>query len=233
MADPCVFRRTNGDVPSGESVKVIPMSEETQEQETRPVNGKSMYYYIGKAWDTPEKSYVKALNYERRIQWRKEENFLRIERPTRLDRARALGYKAKQGYVVVRARVRKGSFQKRAIVTGRRAKRKGINQITVGKSLQRMAEERTAKRYPNLEVLNSYWVGADGQQAWYEVILVDPAHPVIKADPKINWICDPDHKNRVYRGKTSAGQKGRGMRHTGKGAEKARPSVRANQRRIK
>ena len=102
----------------------------------------------------------------------KEENFCRIERPTRLDRARALGYKAKQGYVVVRARVRKGSFQKRAIVTGRRAKRKGINQITVGKSLQRMAEERTAKRYPNLEVLNSYWVGADGQQEWYEVILV-------------------------------------------------------------
>ena len=105
----------------GESVKVIQMSEETQE--TRPVNGKSMYSYI-----------ADACNYERRIQWRKEENFLRIERPTRLDRARALGYKAKQGYVVVRARVRKGSFQKRAIVTGRRAKRKGINQITVGKS---------------------------------------------------------------------------------------------------
>ncbi|MBR3409458.1 MAG: 50S ribosomal protein L15e, partial [Candidatus Methanomethylophilaceae archaeon] len=163
----------------------------------------------------------------------KEENFLRIERPTRLDRARALGYKAKQGYIVVRARVRKGSFQKRAIVTGRRAKRKGINQITVGKSLQRMAEERTAKRYPNLEVLNSYWVGADGQQEWYEVILVDPAHPVIKSDKKINWICNSEHKNRVYRGKTSAGQKGRGMRHTGKGAEKARPSVRANGRRIK
>ena len=179
------------------------MSEETQE--TRPVNGKSMYSYIADAWNVPSKSYVKDLNYERRIQWRKEENFCRIERPTRLDRARALGYKAKQGYVVVRARVRKGSFH----------------------------EERTAKRYPNLEVLNSYWVGADGQQEWYEVILVDPAHPVIKADPKINWICDETHKNRVYRGKTSAGQKGRGMRHTGKGAEKARPSVRANQRRIK
>ena len=162
-----------------------------------------------------------------------EENFIRVDKPTRLDRARALGYKAKQGYVIVRARVRKGSFRKRAIVTGRRAKRKGINQITVGKSLQRMAEERTAKRYPNLEVLNSYWVGADGQQEWYEVILVDPAHPVIKSDKKINWICYSEHKNRVYRGKTSAGQKGRGMRHTGKGAEKARPSVRANNRRIK
>ena len=96
-----------------------------------------------------------------------------------------------------------------------------------------MAEERTAKRYPNLEVLNSYWVGADGQHEWYEVILVDPAHPVIKSDKKINWICDKTQTNRVFRGKTSAGQKGRGMRHTGKGAEKARPSVRANGRRVK
>ena len=123
-ARPCApIRGANGNVPQGESVKVIQMSEETQE--TRPVNGKSMYSYIADAWNVPSKSYVKELNYERRIQWRKEENFCRIERPTRLDRARALGYKAKQGYVVVRARVRKGSFQKRAIVTGRRAKRKG------------------------------------------------------------------------------------------------------------
>jgi large subunit ribosomal protein L15e len=207
------------------------MSEQPQEQ--RPVNGKSMYSYIRDAWKNPYKGYVKELNYERRIVWRKEENFLRIEKPTRLDRARALGFKAKQGYVVVRARVRKGSFQKRQIKKGRRAKRRGINQITVGKSLQRMAEERTAKRYPNLEVLNSYWVGADGQQEWYEVILVDPAHPVIKADPKINWICNKVHTNRVYRGLTSAGHAGRGMRNKGNGAEKVRPSVNANKGRTK
>lgn len=202
-------------------------------QDVRPVNGKSMYSYIGDAWKNPSKTYLKELNHERRIQWRREENFLRIEKPTRLDRARSLGYKAKQGYVVVRAKVRKGSFQKRAITAGRRPKRKGINKITTGKSLQRMAEERTAKRYPNLEVLNSYWVGADGQQEWYEIILVDPAHPVIKADPKINWICDNKNKNRVYRGLTSAGVAGRGLRNKGKGAEKIRPSIKANGRRGK
>ena len=38
------------------------MSEETQE--TRPVNGKSMYSYIADAWNVPSKSYVKELNYE-------------------------------------------------------------------------------------------------------------------------------------------------------------------------
>lgn len=202
-------------------------------QDARPVNGKSMYSYIGDAWKVPSKSYLKELNHERKIQWRREENFIRIERPTRLDRARSLGYKAKQGYVVVRARVRKGSFRKHSINAGRRAKRMGINKITTGKSLQRMAEERTAKRFPNLEVLNSYWVGADGQQEWYEVILVDPAHPVIKADPKINWICSNKQTNRVYRGLTSAGKDGRGLRKKGKGAEKIRPSINANDRKGK
>ena len=208
------------------------MSEETT-QEVRSVKGKSMYSYIADAWKNPSESYLKELNKERRIAWRREENFVRIDKPTRLDKARNVGYKAKQGYVLVRGRVRKGSFGKRKIKAGRRAKRKGILAITVGKSLQRMAEERAQKRFPNLEVLNSYWVGANGQYEWYEIILVDPAHPVIQADPKINWICYNTQKGRVYRGKTSAGQKGRGMRVKGKGAEKVRPSIRANGRRAK
>ena len=208
------------------------MSEETT-QEVRSVKGKSMYSYIADAWKNPSESYLKELNKERRIAWRREENFVRIDKPTRLDKARNVGYKAKQGYVLVRGRVRKGSFGKRKIKAGRRAKRKGILQITVGKSMQRIAEERAQKRFPNLEVLNSYWVGADGQYEWYEIILVDPAHPVIQADPKINWICYNTQKGRVYRGRTSAGQKGRGMRVKGKGAEKVRPSIRANGRRAK
>ena len=208
------------------------MSEETT-QEVRSVKGKSMYSYIADAWKNPSESYLKELNKERRIAWRREENFVRIDKPTRLDKARNVGYKAKQGYVLVRGRVRKGSFGKRKIKAGRRAKRKGLLQITVGKSMQRIAEERAQKRCPNLEVLNSYWVGANGQYEWYEIILVDPAHPVIQADPKINWICYNTQKGRVYRGKTSAGQKGRGMRVKGKGAEKVRPSIRANGRRAK
>ena len=208
------------------------MSEET-EQQIKTVSGKSMYSYIADAWKNPSNSYLKELNKERRVAWRREENFCRIEKPTRLDKARNVGYKAKQGYVLVRGRVRKGSFGKRKIKAGRRAKRKGILQITVGKSMQRIAEERAQKRYPNLEVLNSYWVGADGQHEWYEIILVDPSHPVIQADPKINGICYNTQKGRVDRGKTAAGQRGRGMSTTGKGAEKVRPSVRANGRRAK
>ena len=51
---------------------------------------------------------------------------------------------------------------------------------------------------------------------------------MIKSDRKINWICDSTHKGRVFRGLTSAGRKSRGLRNKGKGAEKIRPSIRAN-----
>lgn len=199
---------------------------ENQPEETkRPVSGKSMYKYIAEAWNRPDDSYVDDLMFERLMAWRREENFCRIERPTRLDRARALGYKAKQGIVVVRGHVRKGSLQRRKMRwKGRRAKRKGINKLTMGKNIQWICEERAAKKYTNLEVLNSYWVGEDGKKIWFEVIMVDKHHPVIMADKQLNWMCSNKHKGRVYRGLTSAGHKARGLRWKGKGAEKMRPS---------
>ena len=189
---------------------------------------KSIYGHLEDQWKKPDTSF-KSPQQQRLIQWRKEENFIRVEKPLRIDRARSLGYKAKPGYTVVRAHVRRGGLRKHKIKGGRKPSRKGIKKITTAKSNQRIAEERTAKRYPNMEVLNSYWVGQDGKNHYYEVILVDPVHPAIMRDPKINWITDTSNKRRVQRGKTSAGQKGRGLRHKGKGAEKIRPSIRAKQ----
>ncbi len=188
---------------------------------------KSMYKYIGELWKKPGKGDMADLKRERLFQWRREKSVQKIERPTRLDRARALGYKAKQGIVVVRSRVRRGGLRKHRIKGGRRHKRKGITKITMGKSLQRIAEERTGKKYPNMEVLNSYWVGADGKAKYFEVILVDPHHPVIKSDKNLKWLTSSKHKGRATRGLTSAGKRGRGLRHKGKGAEKLRPSIRA------
>ncbi|KAA0006200.1 MAG: 50S ribosomal protein L15e, partial [Thermoplasmata archaeon] len=57
---------------------------------------KSIYNYIADQWKKPDTSY-NSPQQQRLIQWRKEENFLRIDRPTRIDRARSLGYKAKPG----------------------------------------------------------------------------------------------------------------------------------------
>ena len=39
----------------------------------------------------------------------------------------------------------------------RKPSKAGIKKITMAKSIQRIAEERVSRRYPNLEVLNSYW----------------------------------------------------------------------------
>ena len=174
------------------------------------------YKYIAKAWKKPNESFVKELMWHRAITWRKEDAITRIERPTRLDRARNLGYKAKQGIVLARVRVRRSGFRKTRPTGGRRQKRLGVNKIKLSKNMRLIAEERAARKFPNLEVLNSYWVWEDGRFKWYEIIMVDPAilpdHPIA------------DQTGRAFRGITSAGREVRGLRNRGLGAEKVRPS---------
>jgi large subunit ribosomal protein L15e len=184
------------------------------------------YKYIAEEWAKPEKSFVEELMRQRLIEWRKQNTVTRIERPTRLDRARKLGYKAKQGFVMARTKVRRGNMRKLRPRSGRRPKRMGVKKFKPAKSLRLIAEERTARKFPNLEVLNSYWVGEDGRSKWFEVILVDPNSPSITSDKDINWITEPQHKRRVFRSLTSAGKNIRGLRLKGKGAEKVRPSKR-------
>ena len=194
---------------------------------------KSFYTYIRDAWKDPDDGKLAELQWQRKQDWREEGALERIERPTRLDRARSLGYKAKQGIVVVRASIRKGGARKQRFVAGRRSKRQGVTRITRRKNLQRVAEERTTRVYPNLRVLNSYSVGQDGSQKWFEVILVDPEHPAIQNDDDLNWICDDSQRGRTFRGKTSAGQRNRGLNHRGKGTEHVRPSVSSGKQRGK
>ncbi len=195
----------------------------------------SLYSNLGDQWKKPraKDSVVKGLMFNRLIEWRRQPTITRIENPTRLDRARSLGYKAKQGYVVVRAKVRRGTLHKIRPKNGHAPTKMGVNKITPGKNLRWIAEERAQKRYPNLRVLNSYWLAQDGHHKYFEVILVDPSHPVIQSDPAINWICLKTHKGRVQRGLTGAGTKARGLRNKGIGAEKVRPSLNAHDRRGK
>src|SRR5271157_5600076 len=182
------------------------------------------YKYIAQEWADREESFVKELNRQRMVQWRKQPVTLRIEHPTRLDKARKLGYKAKQGFVVARTRVRRGGLRKLRPRSGRRPKRMGVAKFKAGKSIRLIAEERTAKKFPNLEVLNSYWVGEDGKHKWFEIILVDPKCPSIKSDKDTNWITENQHTSRVFRSMTSAGKNVTGLRHRGIGSEKMRPS---------
>ena len=59
---------------------------------------------------------------ERVVKWRKQNAITRIEKPSRLQRARRLGYKAKQGIVVIRMRVGTGGMRKQRPTGGRRTK---------------------------------------------------------------------------------------------------------------
>ena len=189
----------------------------------------SLYKQVRNLWKKPKKN-MPELWRERLISWRREPTTVKLERPTRIDRARSLGYKAKQGFIVVRQRVPRGGHTRPMIKKGRRPKRYGTR-LDLSKNYKQIAEERCQKKFVNLTVLNSYYVAEDGKHLWYEIILVDPEHPVIKSDKNINWVCKEKHQSRVFHGKTSAGRKSRGLRGKGKGYEKARPSKRANLRR--
>lgn len=116
------------------------------------------------------------------IAWRVEPTIHRIGRPSRLDRAHRLGYKAKQGIVVVRARVGRGGMRKQRPVSGRRPKHLGVVHIKQGINMRKVAERRVNEKFPNLEVLGSYFLHKDGMNIWYEVILADPSHPAISKD---------------------------------------------------
>ena len=189
-----------------------------------------IYKYVQKVWKKPKENMPKLWT-ERLIQWRREPSTIRIKRPTRIDKARSLGYKAKQGIILARQRVKRGGHSRPNPFSrkGRRPKHQRLRMV-LAKNYQQIAEERVADKYPNCEVLNSYWVAKDGKYYWYEIILVDKAHPAIKNDKRLNWITNKQHKGRVYRGLTSSARKSRGLRHKGKGAEKMRPSNRAKGR---
>jgi large subunit ribosomal protein L15e len=178
----------------------------------------SMYKYIRELYNKP-KANLGELYRQRLIQWRKEPVSLRIDRPTRLDRARSLGYKAKPGFVVVRQRVERKRRQRPFKESGgRRSKTQRMKKV-VSKSHQWIAEERASKKYVNCEVLNSYWLAEDGKYKWFEVILIDRSHPVIKAD--MPWIAK--QRGRAFRGLTTAGKRSRGiLTNKGTGAEKLR-----------
>ena len=126
-----------------------------------------------------------AVLRERAISWRKENAVTRIERPSRLLRARRLGYKAKQGIVVVRMRVGTGGMRRQRPRGGRRPKHLGVTRIKADDNMKTVAQRRVLEKYPNMKLLGSYFLYKDGKHYWYEVILADPSHPRIAKDKEL------------------------------------------------
>ncbi|KNC47864.1 60S ribosomal protein [Thecamonas trahens ATCC 50062] len=171
------------------------------------------YKYLEELWKKKQSDALRFLQRVRCWEYRQLPSVHRLTRPTRPDKARRLGYRAKQGYVVYRVRVKRGDRKRRVrkgAVTGKPTNQ-GVRKIKQRRSKRSVAEERAGRRCGNLRVLNSYWVNEDAANRYFEVILVDPHHTVIRNDPRINWICNPVHKHRELRGLTAAGKKARGM----------------------
>ena len=96
----------------------------------------------------------------------------RVERPSKLFRAKELGYRAKPGYVVIRARISKGGFRRPRINHARRPSKAGIF-YNLNISKQKIAEGRVMRAYRNMRLLGSYFLVDDGQSSWYEVLIMD------------------------------------------------------------
>ncbi|MFH1394067.1 MAG: 50S ribosomal protein L15e [Candidatus Micrarchaeota archaeon] len=141
------------------------------------------------------------------IGWRKEPVMVKVERPANLTRARRLGYKAKQGYIIVRVRVDKGRRTRRKPSGGRKPKSNYLF-VPPGKSHKAIAETRVNRQYRNMEVLNSYWVGEDGNHKFFEVILIDSSKPSVNISAGVR-------QGKTFRGLTSSGRRGRPTKKEG------------------
>ena len=66
------------------------------------------YKYVSELWKKKQSDVLRFLLRVRCWEYRQLPSLCRVPRPSRPDKARRLGYKAKQGFVVYRVRVRRG-----------------------------------------------------------------------------------------------------------------------------
>merc|ERR1711983_582969 len=144
------------------------------------------YKYMTELYRKKQSDVMRYLLRIRCWQYRQLTKVHRAPRPTRPDKARRLGYKAKQGFVIYRIAMRRGG-RKRPVAKGcpyGKPKTSGpVNQQKPERNLQSIAEERVGRRLKGLRVLNSYWVGQDSTYKDFVVLLLPVNHPV-------DWVKD-------------------------------------------
>ena len=89
-----------------------------------------LHKHVSEAWKKPKDSLPSRYRIDRMAGWRREPVFSRIDRPTRIDAARRVGYKAKQGVVVVRTRVRRGGLRKGKVHMKRKPSKAGVKTVS-------------------------------------------------------------------------------------------------------
>ena len=105
-------------------------------------NKMGLYKYVRELYKKPKEN-LKELYRQRLIEWRKSPSTVRVRRPTRIDRARSLGYKAKQGFIIVRQRVLRGGHRRPGPPGGRRPKT-SRRKLVLDKNYQQIAETYTS-----------------------------------------------------------------------------------------
>merc|ERR1719410_2546139 len=189
------------------------------------------YKYLEEVWRKKQSDLIRFVLRVRTWEYRQLNVIQKCQRPSRPDKARKLGYKRKQGYVIYRIRVRRGGRKRpvqKGCVYGKPRNSGRLRKIKKPRTHKSIGEERVGRKCTNMRVLNSYWVGQDASFKFFEVILVDPSHKAIRRDPRINWICSQKMKHREMRGLTATGKKARGMNQKGHKANKLRPSIRGS-----
>jgi large subunit ribosomal protein L15e len=102
------------------------------------------YKYLEELYKKKQSDILRFLLRVRCWQFRQLAAIHRAPRPTRADKARRLGYKAKQGYVIYRVRVKRGG-RKRPVVKGQtygKPKTHGVNALKNQRSHRAVAEVR-------------------------------------------------------------------------------------------
>lgn len=100
------------------------------------------YRYMQELYRKKQSDVLRYLLRIRVWQYRQLTKLVRTPRPSRPDKARRLGFRAKQGYVIYRIRVRRGG-RKRPVPKGctyGKPKGHGVNELKPARRLQSVAE---------------------------------------------------------------------------------------------
>lgn len=106
------------------------------------------YKYLEELWKKKQSDVLGFIMRVRTWEYRQLPVIHRAQHPSRPDKARRLGYKAKQGYVLYRVRVRRGGRKKlirKGLVCGKPASQ-GVNQLKFARNLRSVAEERVGRK---------------------------------------------------------------------------------------
>ena len=120
------------------------------------------YKYMEELGRKKQSDTARFLSRIRCWEYRQLPSIVRLTRPSRPDKARRLGYKAKQGVCVYRVRVRRGGRKRpvsKGIIYGKPV-HQGVTKLKPRRNLKNQAEEKAGRKCGGLRVLNSYWINS-------------------------------------------------------------------------